>query len=149
MIKSEKKYIGKKSFARKLGIPASYLYRAVRELGLDASHGFADYTDKEINLICGLDFIKKYFANKAERQAQEEKWKKEREAQEEKWKKEREDFERAIFERKNTHVETQNVIREQATQIYNKLEYLCDLLIYIHNVDVEFFEEWRGSENDN
>lgn len=138
MIKSEKKYIGKKSFARKLGIPNSYLYRAVKQLGLDDSHGFADYTDKEINLIYELDFIKKYFANKAEKQAQEEKWKKERE-----------DFERAIFERKNTHVETQDVIKEQARRIYNKLEYLCDLLIYIHNVDEEFFEEWRQCENDN
>ena len=138
MIKSEKKYIGKKTFARKLGIPVDYLYRAIKQLGLDTSHGFADYTDKEINLIYELDFIKKYFANKAERQAQKEAMEKARA-----------DFERAIFERQNTHVETQDVIKAQARQIYNKLEYLCDLLIYIHNVDVEFFEEWRGDENDN
>jgi hypothetical protein len=62
-------------------------------------------------------------------------------------KKAKEDFERAIFERQNTHVQTQVVIKEQARQIYNKLEYLCDLLIYIHNVDEECFEEWREGEN--
>lgn len=121
-------YKGKTSFAHELKITKDVLVYAINELKLDDSKGFGDYTQTDIDKIMHSDAVKRY---------------KERIAEQKKHQNHMRIGQDNLFEHSNNYVDVPQAIN----RIESKINHLFNMLVYIHDVDLNKFYEWEQNQD--